>query len=139
MVESSKVEYGPVLTCSQGEYGPVLTCSRGEYEKILQAHGVNTRKYWLVEVIENGCIVTRVRVYDEILPEPSGNPSGSVLGISFGLRQYFIVYPSSRHNTVTVYSLEVVHCLHSPGENKNQFTNFGLYLSVHVFSLSCLL
>ena len=64
---------------SKGEYGPVLTCSRGEYEKILQAHGVNTRKYWLVEVIENGCIVTRVRVYNEILPEPS-----------------------SRHNTVTL-------------------------------------
>ena len=62
---------------SKGEYRPVLTCSRGEYEKILQAHGVNTRKYWLVEVIENDCIVTRVRVYDDILPEPSGNPSGS--------------------------------------------------------------
>ena len=60
---------------SKGEYGPVLTCSRCEYEKILQAHGVNTRKYWLVEVIENGCIVTGVRVYDEILPEPSGNIS----------------------------------------------------------------
>ena len=45
--------------------------------------------------------MTRVGVYDEILPEPSGNPSGSALGISFGLKQYFIVYPSSRHNTVT--------------------------------------
>ena len=77
MAESSKGEYGLVLTCSQGEYGPVLTCTRGEYEKILQAHGVNTRKYWLVEAIENGCIVTLVRVYDGILPEPSGNPSGS--------------------------------------------------------------
>ena len=61
---------------SKGEYGPILT-SRGEYEKILQAHGLNTRKYWLVEVIEKGCIVTRVRVYDEILPEALGNPSGS--------------------------------------------------------------
>ena len=69
MAESSKGEYGPVLTCSRGEYGPVFTCSRGEYEKILQAHGVNTSKCWLVEVIENGRIVTRVRVYDEILPE----------------------------------------------------------------------
>ena len=37
-------------------YELVLTCSRGEYEKILQAHGGNTRKYWLAEVIENGCI-----------------------------------------------------------------------------------
>ena len=52
-----------------------------QYEKILQAHGFNTRKNWLVEVIENDCIVTRVGVYNEILPEPSGNPSGSVLGI----------------------------------------------------------
>ena len=62
---------------SKGEYGKILTCSRGEYEKILQAHGVNTIKYWLVEVIENVCIVTRVKVYDEISPEPSGFPSGS--------------------------------------------------------------
>ena len=46
--------------------------------------------------------MTQVGVYDEILPEPSGNPSGSALGITLGLRQYFIVYPSSRHNTVTI-------------------------------------
>ena len=51
--------------------------STSQYEKLLQAHEVNTRKYWLVEVIENDCIVTWVGVYDEILPEPSGNPSGS--------------------------------------------------------------
>ena len=76
--------------------------SRSQYKKILQAHGVNTRKYWLVEVIENDCIVTQVRVYNGILPVPSGNPSASALGISFGLRQYFIVYSSSRHNTVTI-------------------------------------
>ena len=35
----------------------------------------------------------------------SGNPSGSALGISLGLRRYFIVYPSSRHNTVTICQL----------------------------------
>ena len=46
-----------------------------ELNPINHVHGVNTRKYWLIEVIENGCIVTGVRVYDEILPEPSGNPS----------------------------------------------------------------
>ena len=46
-------------------------------------------KYWLVEVIENDCIVTPVGVYNEILPEPSGTPSGSVLGTSLGLRRYF--------------------------------------------------
>ena len=68
------------------------------------------RKYWLVEVIENDCIVTSVRVYNEISPEPSENPTVSALGISLGLRQYFIVYPSSRHNTVisisdTVYQI----------------------------------
>ena len=50
---------------SQGEYGEIFTCSRGEYEKILASRG-------------NGCIVTRVRVYNEILPEPSGNPSGNI-------------------------------------------------------------
>ena len=73
--------------------------STSQYEKILQAHRVNTRKYWLVEEIENVCIVTWVGVYDEILPEPSGNLSGSALG----LRPYFIVYRSSRHNIVTFY------------------------------------
>ena len=58
-----------------------IASSRSHYGKILQAHGANMRKYWLVEVIENDCIVTRVGVYNEISPEPS-----------------------SRHNTVTVYS-----------------------------------
>ena len=48
--------------------------SNSKYEKILQAHGVNKIKYWLVEVIENDCIVTWDKVYDEILPQPSGNP-----------------------------------------------------------------
>ena len=51
--------------------------STSQYKKILQAHRVNTRQYWLVEVIENDCIVTRVGVYDEILLEPSRNPLGS--------------------------------------------------------------
>ena len=32
--------------------------STSQYKKILQAHGVKKRKYWLVEVIENDCIVT---------------------------------------------------------------------------------
>ena len=44
----------------------------------------------LVEIIENDCIVTQVGVYDEILPEPEGNPEGKVRGIS------------SRRNTVTI-------------------------------------
>ena len=49
------------------------------------------------------CIVTRKGVYDEISPEPKGNPEGRARGISRGLRRYFIVYPDSSHNTVTVY------------------------------------
>ena len=78
--------------------------STSQYEKILQAHWVNTKKYWLVKGIENYCIVTWV---GEILPEPSGNSSGSAFRISLGLRQYFIINPSSRHNTVTVWTLEL--------------------------------
>ena len=54
-----------------------IASSLSQYRNILQAHGANTRKYWLVGVIENDCIVTRVGVYNEILPEPSGNPSDS--------------------------------------------------------------
>ena len=42
---------------------------RDRYEKILQAQLANKIKYWLVEEIENDCIVTRVGVYDEILPK----------------------------------------------------------------------
>ena len=77
-----------------------------QYKKILDflsRGSPNTRKYSLVEVIENDCIVTRVGVYDEISPEPSGNTSGSALGIALGLRRYFIVYSSSCHNTVTLW------------------------------------
>ena len=55
-------------------------------------------------VIESVCIVTQVGIYREIYPEPSGNHSGFALGISFGLRLYFTLYPSSRHNTDTVHS-----------------------------------
>ena len=53
--------------------------SQSQYEKILQAHGANTRKYWLVEVIENDCIVTRVGVYDELVPEPSEIPRAQTI------------------------------------------------------------
>ena len=37
------------------------------------------------------CIVTRGGVYNEILPEPEGNPKGRARGISRGLMQFFIV------------------------------------------------
>ena len=46
--------------------------------------------------------MTQVGINGEIWLEPSGNPSGSALGISLVLRLYFTVYPSSRHNTDTV-------------------------------------
>ena len=49
-----------------------------------------------------GNISRIARKYDEIEPQPSGNPLGFALGISLGLRLYFIVYPSSHHNTDTV-------------------------------------
>ena len=32
--------------------------------------------------LECNCIVTRGGVYDELLPEPEGNPGGGALGIS---------------------------------------------------------
>ena len=41
--------------------------STSQYVKILQAHKVNMTKYWLVEVIENDCIVTWVGVYEPVL------------------------------------------------------------------------
>ena len=53
-------------------------------------------------IIEDVCIMTQVRIYGAIQPEPSGNPSGSAPGISFVLRLYFTVYPSSRPNTDTI-------------------------------------
>ena len=52
------------------------------------------------------CIKTQVRIYGDTEPEPSGNPLGSALGISLVLGLYFIVYPSSRHNTDTVHSTQ---------------------------------
>ena len=51
----------PQLNPKTSNTGKSLS-SRSQYGKILQAHGANTRKYWLVEVIENDCIVTRVGV-----------------------------------------------------------------------------
>ena len=53
-------------------------------------------------VIENVCIVTQVGIYNEIQPEPLGNPSRFALRISLGLRapefQYnLFVQPVSEH------------------------------------------
>ena len=52
--------------------------------------------------MENVCIMTKVGIYSEHYPEPSGKPLGSALGISIVLRLYFTVYASSRHNTDTI-------------------------------------
>ena len=43
--------------------------------------------------------MTRGGIYDEIQPEPEGNPKGKAQGISLGIRLYFIVFPDSSHIT----------------------------------------
>jgi len=50
-------------------------------------------------------IVTRVGVYDGILPGPKENHEGGARGISRGLRQYLVVYPDLSHNTVILNNL----------------------------------
>ena len=45
--------------------------TRSQYENILHAYGANTRKYWLVEAIENDWLVTEVGESDEIHYSPS--------------------------------------------------------------------
>ena len=54
-----------VLLFSKGDlflYGSSKSAFRAQYKKILQAQLANTRKYWLVEVIENDFFVTQVGV-----------------------------------------------------------------------------
>ena len=51
--------------------------------------------------------ITWVGKYNEIYPEPEGK----AWGISLGLKLYFIVYPSSRHNTDTVNTKYMFQCL----------------------------
>ena len=43
-------------------------------------------RHALYNKMECNCIVTRGGVYDEISPEPEGNPEGGARGISRGLR-----------------------------------------------------
>ena len=82
--------------------------STSQCEKILQAHRVDTRKYWLVGVIENDCIVTRVGVYDEILPECSGNPSGFPSG-SGNISSY-----TPPLVTIQLQSVSIIQALQDP-------------------------
>ena len=85
----------------------VFPSERCQSEKILQAQLVDTRKYWQVEIIENSCIETRVKVYNEISPEPLGNPSGSTLGISLGHRLYFIVPLLSSQYSYSIFNSQL--------------------------------
>ena len=63
------------------------------------------RKYWIVEVIENYYIVTRVGVYDEILPEPS---SREIQSVTF----YFFILPISQHQKLSTIECHIVSCSH---------------------------
>ena len=93
--------------CTTGQYFSVLASCRNNTENQLFQYW-SPRKVNAEVEIENVCIVTQVRIYDKIYPEPSGYPLGFALGISLGLRLYFIVYPSSRHNTDTVESIPLL-------------------------------
>ena len=79
-------------------YNPTLTykinqCRHGTLVSVSTNFASPTSTYC-------NCIVTRGGVYDEILPEPEGNPGGGARGISRGLSHFFIVSPDSIHNTV---------------------------------------
>ena len=72
-------------------------------------------KYQLVEVIENECIVTQVGVYDEKLPEPSGNISSYTPPLVTIQLQY------SQHGTI--------------GRSHHSFKIIVLiYSSIHLFN-----
>ena len=75
-------QYGSVYPL-RVRIGPPQEARYGKILGLLSRGGPNTKKYSLVEVIENDCIVTRVGVYNEILPEPSGSSSDSAVGIFF--------------------------------------------------------
>ena len=53
---------------SAGQIFSRIASSQSQYKKILQALGANTRNYCLVEVIENGCIVTCRASQNNFLP-----------------------------------------------------------------------
>ena len=69
----------------------------------------------LAIVTSGNCIMTRGGVFDEILPEPEGNPDGRAQGISRGLRQYFIVYPDSSISRIDSVSFQYFLVLTSIG------------------------
>ena len=109
------------------------------YEKILQAHGVNTRKYWLVEVIENYCVVTWVGVYNEILHEPSGNPSGSC-NISLYTPTLVTIQLQYGHTRWTwSYNLQHLQPINYLRYECLIWLNSNIQLSFHIFqnSLNC--
>jgi len=75
--------------------GSIRTC-------IGPAHEANTRKYWLVEVIENDCIITQVGVYDEISPEPSGKPLFHFIPILSSQNIYILTYLTMEYWKIAV-------------------------------------
>ena len=74
-------------------YGNTIASCRSNTESQLSSIDLQGRSV---------CIATQVRKPVEVQPELSGNTSGHAIGISLGLRLYFIVYPSSPHNTDSI-------------------------------------
>ena len=104
-----------------GLQGPVLPHLLGTTGKCSPSCQINTRNQLFqycpirkdnTRSITYNYIRTQVGIYGEFQHKPSENPSGSAHGISFMLRVYFTVYPSSRHNTDTFsitkgYNIEI--------------------------------
>ena len=84
------------LLGNKGKYTPVAR----QILRILFKY-CSTRKD--IMEYENVCIMTQVGIYGEIQPDPSGNPLCSNIWISLVLKLQFTVYPSSCHNTDTIY------------------------------------
>ena len=89
-----------IYLSSIAQYFPILPSCWSNMEN--QLYQYSSPRKVNAEFVKNVCIVTWVRKYNEIKPKPEGNPSGLALRISLGLRLYFIVYPSSCHNTDTI-------------------------------------
>ena len=102
------------------KYGSLYS-PRSIQTRIGPAHEANTRKYWLVEVNENNCIVTHVGVYDEISPRISGNPlytpplvtiqlqNKGCFSVTLPLFTDLILWKPIKYNSVCLYTVEPKH------------------------------